>query len=183
MATANTNEVEAKKLTSKTKKKDIVSFGPYEWKVLAKTNGRFLLITNEAICKKEFNDVEGDITWKDCSLRKWLNDVFYQEFSDEEKAMIELSDTKTGRYDSQDYVFLLTYDDAIYYFTSDEDRQCRKGFALHGKANWWLRTGYKGIGKPSESIDAIYEDGATNERHWSSSEHDVRPAIWVKLEK
>lgn len=39
------------------------------------------------------------------------------------------------------------------------------------------------LDKPSESIDAIYEDGATNERHWSSSEHDVRPAIWVKLEK
>ena len=63
------------------------------WKVLEEENGVLLLISSHIIASKRYNDTKVDVTWESCSLRKWLNEDFYNSaFSDEEKNRIVVSD-------------------------------------------------------------------------------------------
>ena len=64
---------------------------PIEWTVLAKEGKKLLLVTSDPIDAKPFNETEGDsVTWKNCSLRKWLNETFYNKaFSSFEQSLIE----------------------------------------------------------------------------------------------
>ena len=105
---------------------DLVSFGEikdYDWRVLEKDGDELLLLMSHAEKHMEtrngaYNDKLADVTWADCSLRKWLNGQFLQEeFTDEERAMIVLQkcenpDNQTygtdGGEDTEDYVTLLT---------------------------------------------------------------------------
>ena len=38
---------------------------------------------------KPYNSKKNDITWEKCTLRKWLNNDFYNSFSEEEKSFIK----------------------------------------------------------------------------------------------
>ena len=124
---------------------DTVVFGAYEqdavningkedieWIVLSKENGRMLLLSKYALDSLSYNKDYVDITWENCTLRKWLNEVFYKEaFTDRERNMIcnvklkNPDDTNhgvSGGNDTEDNVFLLCSDDIVntsYGFGSD----------------------------------------------------------------
>lgn len=157
---------------------DTVFFGAYEqdnnisngkedieWLVLAKEDNRLLVISQYTLDCQRYNTEYANVTWENCTLRKWLNEDFLNStFSDGEKAMIPtltVSADKNPDYSTepgnatQDKVFLLSITEANRYFKTDEERMCVP--TAYAKANgaymsssytkggiatcwWWLRS-------------------------------------------
>ena len=67
---------------------DKIQFGEYIWRVLTIQRNTALIITDKIIEQRSYHNEYVDITWEDCSLRKYLNTEFYNRFSDEEKERI-----------------------------------------------------------------------------------------------
>lgn len=146
--------VDAKMLSSTLNPGSIYTFGHYEqdydtsngaeaiqWKVLDVQNGKALLLSQDVLVRLQYHPQESGATWKDCTLRQWLNDDFYHAaFSGEELKRVCLTrnvneDNPTygtdGGEDSDDYVFLLSLSEAEKYFASDEERQCEFSTAVN----------------------------------------------------
>ena len=190
---------------------DIVYFGTYEqdndtsngkenieWLVLAKENNRILVISDKALDCQPYNTSLSDVTWENCTLRKWLNDDFVNvAFDAEERKMIPsviVSAYKNPIYDTNsknatnDRVFLLSIVEAEKYFTSDEARKCMpteyamaNGDALGGEAInwWWLRS----PGDYQFFAANVYSDGSVDE-DGNGVNYDlaVRPAMWITID-
>ncbi len=126
---------------------DIVYFGAYEqdnntsngkedieWIVLAKENGKVLVISKYALDCQQYNTSYIDVTWQGCSLRKWMNNIFISEaFGSQHQEMIldtNVPADKNPNYTTNpgnattDKVFLLSIAEAEKYFTTDEARKC-----------------------------------------------------------
>lgn len=97
---------------------DVVEFGDYEWYVVQKENGCNMLFCKEAVDNRVYNKGwdSDKTTWEECSLREWLNNDFYDSFSQSEKDVIVLctidnpdnyQDNTFGGNTTEDYVFLL----------------------------------------------------------------------------
>ena len=104
---------------------DIIQFGRYEqdahtsngsepidWIVLERTDDSVMVISRFDLECIEYNEKHDQVSWAECTLRTWLNDVFLEEaFSKKEKAMIQTVNTGTAGSDSgadvMDQVFLL----------------------------------------------------------------------------
>ena len=112
---------------------DTVVFGKYydykdkatnlEWIVLDKEEDRALLLCKEVIDCKCFDDTNIETTYKNSTIRKWLNEEFYNEaFSNVEKNnIIETNNTNINLQgnrdeDTIDKVFLLSLDEVQKYF-------------------------------------------------------------------
>ena len=85
---------------------DKVCFGKFEqdglltdgaedivWIVIAKEDGRTLLLSEKILYLMPFDDDTGD--WETSDIRKWLNNDFYTFFSSKESKMIILSNLKS----------------------------------------------------------------------------------------
>lgn len=117
------------------KEGEIITFGTYpqtsagndvtpvKWRVL-QNSGSELFILSEYIldCRRYHGKSAGitwydcvDITWRDCDLRKWLNDEFYNTvFTSAEKEFIKTAHCTgngEGSPDTGDKVFLLSVDE------------------------------------------------------------------------
>lgn len=188
---------------------DTVTFGKYEqdndvsngkedieWKVIAKSEGKILLISVYALDAVPFNGSLAEMTWKKSSLRAWLNDGFAADaFSDEETERILDTKTKSDynpKYNSNtvttttDRVFLLNYTEAGKYFESDADRLCMpteyalsKGVMTDSAdcCAWWLRT----LGYDSTYATAVNTKGQPASFGYSVEDGSiaVRPAMWI----
>ena len=107
---------------------DKISFGSYEWRVLEVQNNTALIITEYIIEQRAYHNAYKDITWADCSLRKYLNSEFYDRFSAAEKLRIipvlnknpdnQWYGTKGGR-DTQDSIFLLSIEETVCRYFGD----------------------------------------------------------------
>ena len=197
---------------------DKITFGTYEqdnvtsngtenieWLVLARENNKILVISDKALDRQLYDNA--DVTWENCSLRKWLNDSFLNAaFSEEERALIQsttLSADKNPEYSSDpgtatmDKVFLLSINEAEKYFNSDEARKCAP--TAYAKAQgaltssdvyetpsgaatcwWWLRSpGYSQKGAAIVNCDgSVYYFGYGVDY----DDVSVRPALWISLE-
>ena len=191
---------------------DYVFFGAYEqdnntsngkenveWLVLEVKDSKALVISKYALDCKKYNTSYTDVTWKTCSLRKWLNNDFLgAAFSAYEKAMIPtvtVSADKNPEYSTnpgnatQDQVFLLSITEAIKYFSSDSARQCEPtdyavangAYVYGGNSNccWWLRSPGRTQRNAADVLSDgdVYEDG--DGVHCSGGA--VRPALWIDL--
>ena len=156
------------KYTPSIKKGDIIEFGnypldsngsksPIEWLVLDVKGNEALLISRYGLdCKQYHNGWK----WEDCDLRKWLNSDFLKSaFSNEESERILVSKLKNDYNptkwwmldegnDTEDRIFCLSIAEALQYFSSDKERQCRPtAYARKQGASvrddccfWWLRS-------------------------------------------
>ncbi len=115
---------------------------PIEWVVLDKTKSGIVVMSKYALDCLPYNTEWTDVTWETCTLRKWLNEKFYNAaFNKTEKAMIRkttVHNNENGYYetdggkDTKDKVFLLSIDDLLtesYGFdtdvnTKDINRRC-----------------------------------------------------------
>ena len=107
---------------------DKISFGSYEWRVLEVKNNTALIITEYIIEQRAYHNAYKDITWADCSLRKYLNSEFYDRFSATEKSRIipvlnknpdnQWYGTKGGT-DTQDSIFLLSIEETVCRYFGD----------------------------------------------------------------
>ncbi|MBO4267647.1 MAG: hypothetical protein J5910_10725 [Lachnospiraceae bacterium] len=156
---------------------DVVAFGRYTWYVADKTDGICTLLCQGPVAEKAYNDTKTDITWENCSLRRWLNEDFYNsKFTDGEKASIITShniftdadstyETDCGN-DTDDKVYLFSYTESN--TVSDYIRDCG--------VNWWLRS----PGKTQH--DAVYILGRAANLMGNDVDFTfgVRPSIRVR---
>lgn len=197
---------------------DKVRFGTYEqdndisngkedieWRVLAKENNRILVISDKALDCQLYNVINDDVTWKTCTLRKWLNDDFFNSaFTDAEKICIPtvtVTADKNPKYSTysgkttKDKIFLLSTKEADEYFVDDEERKCiptdyaiaqgvytSDNHTINGVATcwWWLRS----PGSIQACATLVYADGAFSERGYDVNRgcSAVRPVMWINLE-
>ena len=199
---------------------DIVYFGTYEqdndtsngkenieWRVLAKENSRVLVISDKALdCQPYNSSYTEEVTWENCSLRKWLNGTFLNKaFSPEEQAQIQnttVSADNNPQYSTNpgnattDKVFLLSINEVEKYFNSDEARKCAP--TAYAKAQgastsdtfktpsgaatcwWWLRS----PGDDQSSAAYVYFGGDVFElgNYVYSVLTAVRPAMWISID-
>ncbi|MCR4671659.1 MAG: DUF6273 domain-containing protein [Lachnospiraceae bacterium] len=189
---------------------DTVYFGTYEqdndtsdgkedieWIVLAKEKDRILVISKYALDSQAYNTKFKDVTWEECSLRRWLNGSFMTAaFTKADQAHILTVtvtadknpevDSSPGN-DTQDQVFLLSIAEAEKYFCSDSARQCEAtAYAEAQRATvsdtgcvWWLRS----PGINSDCAAFVKLDGSVYYYgDWVSYvTGGVRPALWIDL--
>ena len=169
-----------------------------EWLVLAVEDDKALIVSFFALDCREYNTANADITWENCSLRKWLNDDFinYAFSADEQKLIQTTTVTADGNppYNSSsgnnttDKVFLLSIAEAGKYFTSDIERQCQgteycyaQGAVKDKNDNcwWWLRS----PGINNHHVALIKSDGSFDYDGESNtySYFTIRPAMWIDI--
>ncbi|MBR1710364.1 MAG: SH3 domain-containing protein, partial [Clostridia bacterium] len=174
---------------------------PIEWIVLAKEGNKALIISKYVLDNQKFNDTSIDVTWETCSLRKWLNETFFQSaFSDEEQGRILSSAVTVDK--SQAYVslsgnntidkiFLLSVSDVDNYFIRDSDRRCqgtpysyKQGAyrSQFGHCMWWLRSS----GRNGNTAALVYGDmnfkAGYSFGQNVTKEYGIRPSLWISLE-
>ena len=147
--------------------KDVVYFGKYngkpiEWQILDTKDSKVLLITSNAIDEMSYNNEYRAVDWENSSLRKWLNETFYNTFDDQEKAKLLKN---TGDLDT---IFLLSNENVKSY---PKLKKCN--------TSWWIDT------RGEQKTTAMYvdENGKTNqEGDLVTKLHGIRPSIWLNLE-
>ncbi len=104
---------------------DKISFASYDWLVLDIKDNTALIITEYIIEQRAYHDAYKDITWADCSLRKYLNGEFYDKFTATDKSKINpvLNNNPDNQWygskggsDTQDRIFLLSVEEVCKYF-------------------------------------------------------------------
>lgn len=103
----------------------IIQFGGYDWRILDTKNNEALIITEHIIEQRPYHDAYKDITWADCSLRRYLNGEFYDRLRATDKSRIIPVLNKnldnqwygtTGGADTMDNIFLLSLEEVCKYF-------------------------------------------------------------------
>ena len=177
---------------------------PIEWQVIARENGRVLIVSKYLLDYQKYNVTNTNVSWETCSLRKWLNGTFLSSaFSSEEQNLIiktRVTADKNPEYstspgnDTTDQVFLLSITEAKKYFHSDEGRKCVSSEYVASRVTpsrnsdsagnsalcwWWLRS----PGTYPDLAACVNIDGSVR----SSGSYvgyvngAVRPAMWIDL--
>lgn len=178
---------------------------PIKWRVLSVENDEALLITDKSIDAKPYNDTDSNITWENCSLRSWLNTVFYKTaFSPDEQADIQstkiinndnpIYGTKGGS-ETIDNVYLLSIEEVSnnsYGFYNEFSmisntrvaentsyaKKCGAWSSKDGNSWWWLRS----PGYDCNVVSYVFDDGfGSSDGFVQSQDGAVRPVIRIKL--
>ena len=187
---------------------DLITFGKYTWRVLAVRDGRALIITENIVELRWYHKKFVEITWDDCDLRKYLNNEFYNIFSQDEKAKISTVTSRNsdnpwfktkGGVATTNSLFLLSLDEVCEYFGNskaklqnkgsqtwfidDENngkRQAKQGNDFH----WWrLRSpGYYARTAASVSYNGYVYVRGNGVYGRPRDGGGIRPALWLKLE-
>jgi hypothetical protein len=157
--------------------------------VLDVRDGKALLITEDALVLKEYNDEEVDVTWEKCTLRDWLGGEFLDSLPASIKERVVQTTNKTpknpkwetpGGKDTKDKVFLLSIAEAKKYFKNNDDRVTKVlGTDHYGDTSWWLRT----AGMTQYMVGYVDGDGSIPTAGYvvDSKSFGVRPALWLTL--
>lgn len=190
---------------------DILIFGTYEgrpieWILLKVERGKALLLSKYILDIVPYNSKYEDVTWKTCSLRKYLNNIFvWKSFSEEERSRIEPVIVKNSDYefnkaygesDEVDRVFCLSKDEARAYFINDmkriagvtsyaklrvkHDNMKRFFNEKTGGGMWWLRSAGRNtfVGAYVEGSGRIDSLG-----HYVHNDNvGIRPALWLRID-
>ena len=170
---------------------DIVVFGDIRWYVIAKTDDGYTLLSEKPVIKMPFDEAGYNTTgtWEESSVRTWLNEKFYNTFTEEEKALIAKTHNinpdnmeygTPGGNDTDDYIFLLSVDEA-----NELDQKIRHCGYWYGMDHqwWWLRspgvnadyTAY--VGKGNNKDARIDSDGDIAGNDYGA----VRPALNIRI--
>ncbi|MFR7815613.1 MAG: DUF6273 domain-containing protein [Lachnospiraceae bacterium] len=185
---------------------------PIEWLVLARDGNKALLISRYGLDAQPYNKDNTSVTWETCTLRTWLNGMFYNKaFSSAEQAAIlttNVDNSKSQCYsgwntsggnNTQDKVFLLSYAEASKYFgvtynsSNTKSRVAPTAYAIAQGA------GKNSSYKTADGIDAgwwwlrspgAYQSSAAGVRTGGSLffndvnyvSGSVCPALWVNIE-
>ena len=189
---------------TRTKPLDVIIFGryeqdthtengaePIEWYVLDEKDGKALLLSKKTIDNAQFNSTDVETTWESSSIRRWLNGSFISTaFTPEEQAVIltstidNLQAVKNGEWkkteapDTEDKVFLLSYNEYMKYLQLDEEVNPEvTKYANSRGSNWniWLRSPGK-----NRKETQFFSLGKTDSNPVTDS-NAVRPAMWIEL--
>ena len=170
---------------------------PIEWRVLAVENGRALLITEKLLDYVQYDEKYADVTWENCTLRIWMNQIFYNISFDsiEQNKISETTNTNDdnpihksdGGNATKDKVFALSISEVKDFFSSYDSRIAFTTVYAHGKsydvsdhsAIWWLRSpGSNNLNAASVSYTGEVTDYGLTVNIKGIA---VRPAIWVQF--
>lgn len=163
-----------------------VTFGSFEgkpirWRVLDERGRMRMLLAEEPVTHRTYHDTPTDTSWRECSLRQWLNGPFLEKaFTPMERAKITAVRVENPRnpiyytnagLNTMDRAYVLNTVEAEKYFPDQKDRALGDW--------WWLRT----PGSNLFSAVAVYDDGSLYEFgiHVHYENGGVRPVIWVLL--
>ncbi len=123
---------------------DKINFGKYKWRVLDIKDSAALIITEDIVELRAYNNKPGDVIWADCELRKYLNGEFFHDFTEEDKSKIISTtvvnsgnpwfDTMGGD-DTIDKIFLLSLDEVVCKYFGDSSENLR---IPNGKYKYWF---------------------------------------------
>jgi len=187
---------------------DIITYGRYEqdnnasngmenieWIVLDVQDGKALVLSLFGLEWQQYNKTDEEVTWETCTLRRWLNDEFWDSsFVENEKAMVCTTTVPPvgNRDDStEDKVFLLSkketnkyeeyyincdateYTDANNKATVVTDPEIDTGRVLNYDSAWCRSE----AGNTATTITTM-----TISTNLSVNEYSlVRPAMWIEL--
>lgn len=141
-----------------------MTFGGILWRILERQEDRVLLLSEEILCQKDYHEKPVEVTWKDCSLRRYLQEGFLERFSEEEKKRILKVTNRNpgnpwygveGEEDTLDRVFLLSMEECVRLYFGDsgqlldfpsprqrywfqrKDQNNQRRRAAHEKSVWW----------------------------------------------
>lgn len=165
-----------------------VTFGNYDWYVIAKTDTTATLLMKDVMEKKAYHSGGNGsgITWADCSLRTYLNNTFYNSFSDTERAMI--AETTCPVPTNPDYSTNAGNEtkDKIYLLSIAEAQAIANNSALgasvlksESSSVWWLRS----PGDISGRAAAVGSDGSLiTSGNYVGIASGVRPALNLEFD-
>ncbi len=163
---------------------DKVIFGGYEWRVLDIKGKTALIITEHIIEQRSYHDAAGGVTWAESSIRKYLNEVFYEKFAASDRSRIvpvlnvninnQWYGSEGGR-DTKDSVFLLSIEEAVrkyfgdsgnnldkrsprqrYWFQRKDDNNKKRRAVYDGYVWWWW---LRSPGRDNRRAVYIHGDG------------------------
>ena len=180
----------------------IIRVADIEWSVLTVENNKALLISEKILEKRPYNVKKEDVTWKTCTLRKYLNEEFYNSLGTMKLAIAEtrISNSENPWYETKggkattDKIFLLSLEELVKYFGDSGDLSNKKrygwehsyyvlqsrGYLLHDqydsarKAN---RSSWhwwlRSPGYSSSYAAIVFGNGSVNVNGYRVSHHDV----------
>ena len=163
---------------------DKIVFDRYEWRVLDIQNNAALIITEHIIEQRPYHIRSGDVTWDECELRAYLNDAFYNMFSEENRSKIMPVTIETldnpwynsnGGMDTYDSIFLLSLEEVVckyfgdssknlenrsakqrYWFQRKDGNNDKRRSTFHGYVWWWW---LRSPGRDNRRAVYIHGDG------------------------
>lgn len=159
---------------------------PIEWIVLDTDGNRMLVISRYALDCKPYNNIPGNTSWAECSLRYWLNNSFlYDAFTKEEQQKISTINSPLT-----DKIFVLSVSEVSHYFASAPSRMtsatqtavANGSYQENDVCGWWLRD----MGDTSQIAARVNIHGEivtydSTEGGVERSDYSVRPAMWISL--
>lgn len=157
---------EAVQISLKSVSWDLVELGTYNgkpivWRVLNADGDDVYLLSEKVLDERKYTEEGKSVTWKESTLRNWLNGEFYEAaFSETERAGIKKYKYENkdhpwygteGGENTEDYVTLLSLEDMVnqeYGFPMDHycEHQGRSACDQDGESWWWwLRSPGKNI--------------------------------------
>ena len=179
---------------------------PIEWIIIEiNTDDSLVLMSRYGLDARSYESGYSDRTWATCTLRSWLNEVFYKAaFDAEEQEKIKsvtLKNENNPQYGtnggtvSHDKVWLLsinevtndfTNGETFDYFTEGNTRVCyptayavAQGaitYDVEGACWWWLRT----PGFSSTVASTVYSDGSVVADSMRADYQCIRPVVVVQ---
>ena len=181
-AQANKEKLQEEVIASRSA--DSMDFGGYTWLILEERDGKTLLLLRDALDPQPYNEALTASSWESCTLRVYLNEIFYNSIPEADRARIAETavlnssnaenGTKAGS-DTVDHVFLLSLAQAKLYFPDDAARVARGGRGAH--VGWWLRS----PGMEPITAAIVGSDGAVGYYGTgvNAANRYVRPAMWI----
>lgn len=179
--------------------KEYITFGSYRgyaltWDILdySSDKKRALVLCRNVVENIPYNEESEEITWENCTLRKWLNEDFYKNaFTDSERARIVLSKITNpdndvyvteGGNDTEDRLFLLSLQEIDKYFPGGRQKVSAKRIRITFDGNiacWWLRSpGFDSFDAATVGFEGdVLDLGLSVELNRLS----VCPAFWINL--
>ncbi|MGN0529113.1 MAG: DUF6273 domain-containing protein [Eubacterium sp.] len=183
---------------------DVLEKSEITWIVVKKEDDRALLVSREVLASmpyKKSKDEPKSTSWKESTVRKWLNDDFYDEaFSKKEKKRIlttDVSNSDPYKYatpgaDTQDKIFLLSKKELDEYMTDKDwmkaketeylrEKNGDEGFLSNNpqKYRWWTRDVCLDTTKAVyvKTNGSVKDEGSNTNNEYMG----VRPAMWISI--
>ena len=104
----------------------IIQFGGFDWRVLEVRGNQVLVLSEYALFERAFHyDWEDDVTWEISDIRRYLNNVFFNRFSLQDRdriaATIVVNNNNRwfgtpGGSSTSDRIFLLSIEEVVWFF-------------------------------------------------------------------
>ncbi len=154
----------------------VITIGGYDWRQLAydEEADAVLLVADQSIGTARFDVSSND--WKTSEIRQFLNSALFEQIGSDIGAehIAETTDPETG---SVDGLFLLSQEEAQYYFMNNADAAT----AMDGTKldSWWLRT----PGAPADAVTVVVpgQDIGGRITRARNDNYGVRPAFWLLI--